>query len=73
MYLTTNQKGDRKMKTIKEVYLQNDHYSHISRATIPGAWIALIDGEEIPFADPWQFNNAADAMIYALDQEWLTD
>mgnify|MGYP001818232188 CR=1 FL=1 len=59
------------MKTkILDVYLEDDHFNLTCNATIPGAWVAVIENDylgkiEQPFARQYDFSNVADALAYA--------
>jgi hypothetical protein len=48
------------------VQLEKEFYSRVCGCTIPAAWVAYVDGDKIPFADPWEYANEADAMKAAV-------
>lgn len=48
-----------------DVYLENETFNPVCNATIPGAWIAIVNGCKQAFARPYEFNNTADARAHA--------
>ena len=50
---------------IKEVYLQEEHYNPVCRATISGAWIAVTDKGEYPICRDFEAKNEAEARAIA--------
>ena len=48
--------------TITDVYLEEEHFNQTAFATIPGAWVAIVNGIKRPFARPHEFSTSGEAM-----------
>ena len=50
---------------ITDVYLEDAHFNPTCNATIPGAWVAIVDGIKQAFAYPHEFDSVESASKYA--------
>ena len=54
-------------QSITDVYLEEERFNPRCNATIPGAWVAIVNGTKQAFAYPHEFKSAEDATKYATD------
>lgn len=50
---------------ITEVYLEEERWNHVCQATIPAAWVAIVDGFKQAIGRPWDFKNEQEARAEA--------
>ena len=56
------------MYEITDVYLEDDRFNPVTDCRIPGAWVAIVNGEKQAFARPCDFISVSDAEHYIRDQ-----
>jgi len=67
LYLCTNIEDETmKITDVYDVYLEDDHFNPTCNATIPGAWVAIVNGHKQPFARPHEHKTEDDAREAAI-------
>lgn len=52
-------------RKITEVYLDQERWNDVCQATIPAAWVAVVDGVSQAIGYPWDFKNVEEATKFA--------
>lgn len=53
-------------RKVTEVFIDEERWNHVCQATIPAAWVAVVDGTVHAIGRPWDFKNEQEAMAYAV-------
>jgi len=50
---------------ITEVFLDEERWNDVCQATIPAAWVAVVNGTHQAIGRPWDFKDEKEAMKFA--------
>lgn len=54
-------------RKIEEVYIDEERWNPVCQATIPAAWVAVVDGYPVAFANPWDYPTLEAAKAAAVE------